>query len=151
MPSKVTLIPVVHSLSLKYTSPLEGINRNIREGEYLFEKDFNSPNSANSNDSSFNIPNLWGIVGRINDFEDYLNMKPDLVEIHLTWRDLVEFDIDKFVHFDTDVLIFKSFINKGLFVLFVYVASKVGGSLDLLSEWGCLMCFAERLSRFQML
>ena len=37
----------------------------------------------------------WGIVGRLNDFTDYLEWKPKLIEIHLTWRDLVNFSSEK--------------------------------------------------------
>ena len=36
----------------------------------------------------FSISNTWGIVGRLNDFEDFLDLRPDLVELHLTWRDM---------------------------------------------------------------
>lgn len=31
----------------------------------------------------------WGMIGRLGDFESYLDDKPDLIEIHLTWRELV--------------------------------------------------------------
>jgi len=41
--------------------------------------------------SSFDFKHKWGIVGRLNDFEDLLEVSPELVEIHLTWRDLVGF------------------------------------------------------------
>jgi len=37
----------------------------------------------------YDIPKTWGIVGRLNDFRDYLDMKPDLIEMHMTWRDIV--------------------------------------------------------------
>ena len=46
-----------------------------------------------SKNLSFDIDKNWGIVGRLNDFEDYLEWKPKLVEIHnlesltqLIWR-----------------------------------------------------------------
>ena len=39
----------------------------------------------------------WGIVGRLNDFDEYLDWKPKLVEIHLTWRDLTNTDLNEFV------------------------------------------------------
>ena len=38
------------------------------------------------------IDKHWGIVGRLNDFTDYLEWKPKLIEIHLTWRDLLNFN-----------------------------------------------------------
>lgn len=41
--------------------------------------------------SRFDINRTWGIVGRLNDFRDFLDLKPDLVEIHMTWRDLFDY------------------------------------------------------------
>lgn len=32
----------------------------------------------------------WGNIGRLNDFENFLTSNPKIIEIHLTWRDLVE-------------------------------------------------------------
>lgn len=40
----------------------------------------------------YEINKQWGIVGRLNDFEGFLEWKPKVVEIHLTWRDLVDFN-----------------------------------------------------------
>lgn len=40
----------------------------------------------------FDIPRTWGIVGRLNDFRDYLDLKPDLIEIHMTWRDVKQYE-----------------------------------------------------------
>lgn len=37
------------------------------------------------------MPRTWGIVGRLNDFEEFLDVRPGLVEIHLTWRDIKEY------------------------------------------------------------
>jgi len=37
------------------------------------------------------IQKTWGIVGRLGDFRDYLDMQPDLVEMHMTWRDLMNY------------------------------------------------------------
>ena len=51
----------------------------------------------------------WGIVGRLNDFTDYLEWKPKLIEIHLTWRDLVSFNSEentvKSKSFDQDFVV----------------------------------------------
>lgn len=63
----------------------------VEEEDYVALEDFQQ-----KKEEVFDIPNTWGIVGRLNDFEDFLHLKPDLVEIHLTWRDLVDFNIDRF-------------------------------------------------------
>jgi N-acetylneuraminate synthase len=47
-------------------------------------------NSGSGIQRAFEINKRWGIVGRLNDFRDYLDLKPNLMEIHLTWRDLFE-------------------------------------------------------------
>lgn len=39
-------------------------------------------------DSNYQINRKWGIVGRLNDYQELLDIKPDLVEMHMTWRDL---------------------------------------------------------------
>ena len=48
-------------------------------------------------------------MGRLNDFEDYLEWKPKLVEIHLTWRDLTQFNLEdlenKFSSYDQDLVV----------------------------------------------
>ena len=50
-----------------------------------------------------------GIVGRLNDFEDYLAWKPKLVEIHLTWRDLTQINLEelekRFSSYDQDLVV----------------------------------------------
>ena len=37
------------------------------------------------------IQRTWGVVGRFCDFEEFLDLRPDLVEIHLTWRDVEQY------------------------------------------------------------
>ena len=41
--------------------------------------------------SGFNIKHLkrWGQIGRLNDFNNFLSINPKIIEINLTWRDLV--------------------------------------------------------------
>ena len=38
---------------------------------------------------NFNLNKKWGLVTRLGDLEDYIDNKSDLIEIHLTWRELV--------------------------------------------------------------
>ncbi|MDA8792878.1 N-acetylneuraminate synthase family protein [Bacteriovoracaceae bacterium] len=69
------------------------LNRDVKEDEYIFPKHIDK--NLNDNSHRYEIPRTWGIVGRLNDFEEFLSLRPDLVEIHLTWRDLVNFDATK--------------------------------------------------------
>ena len=64
----------------------------VSEEDFVSKDDF----EKRAEDHEFKIPNTWGIVGRLNDFDEFLSLRPDLVEIHLTWRDLVDFDLSKF-------------------------------------------------------
>src|SRR5262249_44701973 len=59
----------------------------VRKDEYLFLEDLTSEATAQA--KTYNIGKKWGIVGRLNDFQEFLDIRPNLVEIHLTWRDLV--------------------------------------------------------------
>jgi N-acetylneuraminate synthase len=86
----------------KGLSPLElgnfigkTLNEDVLEDSYIFYHQL-SENKKEATKTSFDIPKTWGIVGRLNDFRDFLDLKPDLVEIHLTWRDLVDFKPEKF-------------------------------------------------------
>jgi len=78
----------------KGTSPLElkwmigaKLARDVKADDYLFPDQFEHAAPAAA---PVRIAKKWGIVGRLNDFRDFLDLKPDLVEIHLTWRDLFD-------------------------------------------------------------
>lgn len=60
---------------------------NLKKDDYISTRHISE---ANSNKESYDIPKKWGIVGRLNDFRDFLDLKPELIEIHMTWRDLAE-------------------------------------------------------------
>ncbi|MAS95535.1 MAG: hypothetical protein CMO55_20230 [Verrucomicrobiales bacterium] len=62
----------------------------VTADDYFKWEDF-EVDSASSR-GGYEINRQWGIVGRLNDFEDFLAWKPEMIEIHLTWRDLVDFD-----------------------------------------------------------
>jgi sialic acid synthase SpsE/sugar phosphate isomerase/epimerase len=68
--------------------------RNLAKEEFI---QFEDVNHTTIQDNVFKIDKKWGIVGRLNDFDEYLDWKPKLVEIHLTWRDLTNTDLNKFV------------------------------------------------------
>jgi sialic acid synthase SpsE/sugar phosphate isomerase/epimerase len=82
-------------------SPAKGVSP-LRVGEFLgktlaapmLKGEYFSARSVpmgveTSGAESYVIPKTWGIVGRLNDFRNYLDMRPDLVEMHMTWRDIV--------------------------------------------------------------
>lgn len=96
-------LPAGHELTeadFDVRTPAKGISP-LRMAEFLGRKlavpmlqdEYFSPRSvvgqSEQRDSApYVIPKTWGIVGRLNDFRDFLDMKPDLVEIHMTWRDI---------------------------------------------------------------
>ncbi|MDF1823593.1 MAG: N-acetylneuraminate synthase family protein [Verrucomicrobiales bacterium] len=66
------------------------ITKDIKADEYIrFE---HIDDHLDTGRGGYEINKQWGIVGRLNDFEDFLEWKPKVVEVHLTWRDLVDFD-----------------------------------------------------------
>lgn len=66
----------------------EKMNRDVLEGDYLYPDFFGD---LKGKKNTFEIKKTWGVVGRLNDFKHFLDIKPDLVEIHMTWRDVVSF------------------------------------------------------------
>lgn len=88
---------ILTSSDLKSISPAKGIScykkndfigkklyHDIKKNSYLSSDHFTDVNKK-----SFEIPRKWGLVSRLSDFEEFIGMQPDLMEIHLTWRDLV--------------------------------------------------------------
>lgn len=80
--------------------------RNLKKDDYIQVEDI-SESSIDRKD--FDISKHWGIVGRMNDFEDFLHWKPKLVEIHLTWRDLIQFEphsvAGRYPYFEQDLVV----------------------------------------------
>jgi sialic acid synthase SpsE/endonuclease IV len=58
----------------------------LKQDDYIFQKHIEGAGKATQ--TSFEINRTWGIVGRLNDYRDFIELKPDLFEIHMTWRDL---------------------------------------------------------------
>lgn len=65
------------------------LKNDLAKDQYISEDDLTTEHHIAQ--TSFNINKHWGIVGRLNDFRDYIDLKPKLVEIHMTWRDLVSY------------------------------------------------------------
>lgn len=94
----------------KGISPLElenligkTLNKDLKKDDYFYLQDIENHKSEIKRD--YEINKHWGIVGRLNDFRDYIDLKPKLIEIHMTWRDLTnyrrpesEYDQDLVVH-----------------------------------------------------
>ena len=80
----------------KGISPLEmlrfvghPLSKPVKKDQYLFQNDIQT--QASQSAETFQINKHWGIVGRLNDFRDFIDLKPKLIEIHMTWRDLVAY------------------------------------------------------------
>lgn len=63
--------------------------KDLSTDDYLFPDQLQE--QKNTDMSPYHFNKTWGIVGRLNDFQNFLDLKPDLVEIHLTWRDIFEY------------------------------------------------------------
>lgn len=66
------------------------LTSNVMKNSYVAPQDFEKKIK-----NFFNINRNWGLVGRLGDFEQYMHEKADLIEIHLTWRELVNPRIPK--------------------------------------------------------
>ena len=91
----LTASDIVAKTPAKGTSPLElekfigkKLLKQLKQDAYLFSEHVNA---EPLDGADYKINKTWGIVGRLNDFRDYLALKPDLIEIHMTWRDLLEY------------------------------------------------------------
>lgn len=65
------------------------LTQDLLADDYLFPEQLMGAKDALVSPYRFN--KTWGMVGRLNDFRDFLNLKPDLFEIHLTWRDIFNY------------------------------------------------------------
>jgi sialic acid synthase SpsE/sugar phosphate isomerase/epimerase/CBS domain-containing protein len=110
---EITQTDLVCKTPAKGVSPLElenfigkVLNKGVLKDDYIHFEDISI---LEHNSTSFDIDKNWGIVGRLNDFEDYLEWKPKLVEIHLTWRDLTQFNLEdlenRFNLYDQDLVV----------------------------------------------
>lgn len=107
---------IIKPTDLEAKSPAKGISplkrdqfigkeliKSVNKDDYLSENHF-----VIKQKPIFSIPKKWGLVGRLSDFDEFLSTKPDLIEIHLTWRDLVNHHLfeKKFEHhFHQDLVV----------------------------------------------
>jgi sialic acid synthase SpsE/sugar phosphate isomerase/epimerase len=78
------------------------LKKNVSKHDYVLKNSINS--QKNNLFKNFSLNKKWGLVTRLGDLEDYIDNKSDLIEIHLTWRELIKGKI------------IKDFINKDLVV-----------------------------------
>ena len=69
------------------------ITKDVKKNLYLNPQDFQKKIK-----NSYKINRRWGLVGRLGDFEQYMHDKADLIEIHLTWRELINPKIPKNIY-----------------------------------------------------
>lgn len=111
--SKITADDLVAKTPARGVSPLEinkfigkSLARDLQQGDYIHFEDISDNGSRIE---QFNISKHWGVVGRLNDFQEFLTWRPKLIEIHLTWRDLVNFNTSaqnlKDREFDQDLVV----------------------------------------------
>ena len=57
---------------------------------YVSTEDFDKNISKKFEREKINTMNKkWGLIGRLGDYEQFIDDKADLIEIHLTWRELI--------------------------------------------------------------
>ena len=110
--SKITADDLVAKTPARGVSPLEinkfigkSLARDLQQGDYIHFEDISDNGSRIE---QFNISKHWGVVGRLNDFQEFLTWRPKLIEIHLTWRDLVNFNTSQNLkdrEFDQDLVV----------------------------------------------
>jgi sialic acid synthase SpsE/endonuclease IV len=93
----------------KGVSPLQldrfverALARDVKADDYLFLEHLEA--TSGGPEKAIRIDKRWGVVGRLNDFREYLELKPDLMEIHLTWRDLFRYEATK-EYFDQELVV----------------------------------------------
>ena len=94
---------IIDLSDLKFLSPGIGISgvefnslknkklkRNVNKLDYISKDDFKNKNEIKFRANKFkSINRKWGLIGRLGDFDQFINDKSDLIEIHLTWRELL--------------------------------------------------------------
>ena len=87
---------------LRFVSPGKGLSglefyelkkkltKNVFKNNYLSRSDFEKKENKKFDRGKIKIINKkWGLIGRLGDFEQFIDEKADLIEIHLTWRELI--------------------------------------------------------------
>ncbi len=93
---------IIQINDLKFVSPGKGLSglefygfkkkllNNVVRNNYVSKSDFKINDNKKFNRNKIKIKNKkWGLIGRLGDFEQFIDEKADLIEIHLTWRELI--------------------------------------------------------------
>ena len=102
---------------LKFVSPGKGLSgleffglkkklsNNVFKNNYLTKSDFDKKDDKEFDRNKIKITNKkWGLIGRLGDFEQFIDEKADLIEIHLTWRELINPKIIR-KNYNTEIII----------------------------------------------
>ena len=102
---------------LKFVSPGKGLSGlefyglkkklsdNVLKNDYLSKSDFGKNDDKKFDRNKIKIINKkWGLIGRLGDFEQFIDEKADLIEIHLTWRELINPKIIR-KNYNTEIII----------------------------------------------
>lgn len=102
---------------LKFVSPGKGLSGlelyglkkklsdNVLKNDYLSKSDFEKHDDKKFDRNKIKIINKkWGLIGRLGDFEQFIDEKADLIEIHLTWRELINPKIIR-KNYNTEIII----------------------------------------------
>ena len=66
------------------------LKKNVKKLDYVSLNDFSSSKDLLKKNDFKLINKRWGLIGRLGDFDQFINEKSDLIEIHLTWRELLQ-------------------------------------------------------------
>ena len=93
---------IINFQDIRFVSPGKGISgldfykgkkkliKDVKKNDYLSNEHFNSNLRKKFNRKKIKIYNKkWGLIGRLGDYEQFIDDSSDLIEIHLTWRELL--------------------------------------------------------------
>ena len=93
---------IISLKDIRFVSPGKGISglefyrgkkrltKDVKKNDYLSNEHFNLSTQKKFNRKKIKIYNKkWGLIGRLGDYEQFIDDTSDLIEIHLTWRELL--------------------------------------------------------------
>ncbi len=93
---------IISLKDIRFVSPGKGISglefyrgkkrltKDVKKNDYLSNEHFNLSTQKKFNRKKIKIYNKkWGLIGRLGDYEQFIDDASDLIEIHLTWRELL--------------------------------------------------------------
>ena len=94
---------IINIKDLKFVSPGKGISglefnnfknrklfKGVNKNQYVSIEDFDKNTGKKfERNKIYTMNKKWGLIGRLGDYEQFIDDKADLIEIHLTWRELI--------------------------------------------------------------